>query len=394
MGHPGGRAPGAAPAALAHDGDAGAGGGAGRAGRGPRPGRLPDDLAGPGDGRLRRLGRRRGRRPRAGGPHRRNRRRVAAHRAARGRGQQRDRVRRGTRHGIWPAVPRRTRAAERKHRRGQRRGVALHGGDRPAVAMTQPPPARQDRPWQAGLATLRDALGLFTILPVRAAPEIGRREAAGAVLWLPAVGALLAVPAGGVLLAVEAGGHSAPRRLLAAVLATGILALLTGGLHLDGLADTADGLGSRRPRDQALAIMRRSDVGPLGVAALVFTVLVQITALGTVNPGWPGAGAVLLAAVTGRVAVVLATGPGSPAARPDGFGALVAGATATPALIVTSVVLVAVVAVTATLAWGWPAAVRGVAAAAAGLLAADLLRRAAKRRLGGMTGDVFGALIE
>ena len=41
--------------------------------------------------------------------------------------------------------------------------------------MTQAPPARQDRPWQAGLATLRDALGLFTILPVRAAPEIGRR---------------------------------------------------------------------------------------------------------------------------------------------------------------------------------------------------------------------------
>ena len=196
--------------------------------------------------------------------------------------------------------------------------------------MTQAPPARQDRPWQAGLAALRDALGLFTVLPVRAAPEIGRREAARAVLWLPVVGALLAVPAAGVLLAVEAGGHSAPRRLLAAALAIGVLALLTGGLHLDGLADTADGLGSRRPRDQALAIMRRSDVGPFGVAALLFTVLVQITALATVSPGWPGAGAVLLAAVTGRVAVVLATGPGSPAARPDGFGALVAAATTRP----------------------------------------------------------------
>src|SRR5262249_59685382 len=85
--------------------------------------------------------------------------------------------------------------------------------------------------------------------------------------------------------------------------------------------------GRRRPRDEALAIMRRSDVGPFGVAALLFTVLVQITALATVHPGWPGAGAVLLAAVTGRVAVVLATGPGSPAARPGGFGALVAAGT-------------------------------------------------------------------
>jgi adenosylcobinamide-GDP ribazoletransferase len=263
--------------------------------------------------------------------------------------------------------------------------------------MTQAPPTepgQQRRPWRGGLRSLRTALGLFTIIPVRAAPEIGRDEASRAVLWLPAVGVLLAVPAASVLLAVEAGGHAAPRLLLAAALAVGVLAILTGGLHLDGLADTADGLGSRRPRDQALAIMRRSDVGPFGVAALVLVVVVQITALATIAPGWPAAAALALAVVTGRVAVVLATGPGSPAARPDGFGALVAGATSARAMAAAGVALAAVVAVTAALAWGWPAVVRGVAAAAAGLLAADLLRRAAKRRLGGMTGDVFGALIE
>jgi len=260
--------------------------------------------------------------------------------------------------------------------------------------MTQAPPARQDRPWQAGLAALRDALGLFTVLPVRAAPEIGRREAARAVLWLPAVGALLAVPAAGVLLAVEAGGHSALRRLLAAALAIGVLALLTGGLHLDGLADTADGLGSRRPRDQALVIMRRSDVGPFGVAALLFTVLVQITALATVSPGWPGAGAVLLAAVTGRVTVVLATGPGSPAARPDGFGALVAAATTARARVTAGTAALVAAAGTAAVVSGPAAALRAAAAVLAGLLAAELLRRTAVRRLGGVTGDVFGAMIE
>jgi adenosylcobinamide-GDP ribazoletransferase len=258
--------------------------------------------------------------------------------------------------------------------------------------MTQAPPTRQDRPWQAGLAALRDALGLFTIVPVRAAPEIGRREAARAVLWLPAVGALLAVPAAGVLLAVEAGSHSAPRRLLAAALAIGVLALLTGGLHLDGLADTADGLGSRRPRDEVLAIMRRSDVGPFGVAALLFTVLVQITALATVSPGWPGAGAVLLAAVTGRVAVVLATG--APAARPGGFGALVAAATTARARVAAGAAVVVVAAGTAAEVAGPAAALRAAVAVLAGLLAADLLRRIAVRRLGGMTGDVFGALVE
>jgi adenosylcobinamide-GDP ribazoletransferase len=260
--------------------------------------------------------------------------------------------------------------------------------------MTRAPPARQDRWWQAGLAALRDALGLFTILPVRAAPQTGRREAARAVLWLPVVGALLAVPAAGVLLAVEAGGHSAPRRLLGAALAVGVLALLTGGLHLDGLADTADGLGSRRPRDQALAIMRRSDVGPLGVAALLFTVLVQITALATVNPGWPGAGAVLLAAVTGRVTVVLATGRRSPAARPDGFGAMVAAATTVRARVAAGTAVLVVAAGTAAVVSGPVTAVRAATAVLAGLLAAALLRRIAVRRLGGLTGDVFGALIE
>jgi adenosylcobinamide-GDP ribazoletransferase len=255
-------------------------------------------------------------------------------------------------------------------------------------------PARPGRSWRAGLIPLRTALGLFTILPVRAAPEIGRDDAARAVLWLPVVGLLLSVPAAGVLLAVEAGGHSGPRRLLAAALAIGVLALLTGGLHLDGLADTADGLGSRRPRDEALAIMRRSDVGPFGVAALLFTVLVQITALATVAPGWPDAAALAVAVVTGRTAVVLATGPGSPAARPDGFGALVAGATSARARITAGAALLAVTVGTAAAVWGGYPAVRVAVAVLAGLCAGGLLRHVARRRLGGMTGDVFGAVVE
>jgi adenosylcobinamide-GDP ribazoletransferase len=114
-----------------------------------------------------------------------------------------------------------------------------------------------------------------------------------------------------------------------------------------------------------------------------------------VNPGWPGAAALAAAVVTGRVAVVLATGPGTPAARPDGFGALVAGATTARARVTAAGVLLAVVAVAAAAAsQGLYPAVRGVAAITAGLLAAGLLRRLARRRLGGMTGDVFGAQIE
>ena len=108
-----------------------------------------------------------------------------------------------------------------------------------------------------------------------------------------------------------------PRQLLGAAVAVALLAALTGGLHLDGLADTGDGLGSRRPAADALAIMRRPDIGPLGVVTLVLVLLIQVTALATVPRGWPAVAALVLAVVTGRVAAVLATGV--PAARPGGL---------------------------------------------------------------------------
>jgi adenosylcobinamide-GDP ribazoletransferase len=237
-------------------------------------------------------------------------------------------------------------------------------------------------------------MSLFTVIPVGDAPRVRRQDAARAVLALPLVGLLLALPSAGVLLAVEAGGPSTTRRLLAATLAVGLLGLLTGGLHLDGLADTADGLGSGRRGEEALAIMRRSDIGPMGVVTLLFVVLAQVTALASLPPGPRTAASLVAAVVTGRVAVVLATGPSSPAARPDGFGALVAAATTTRARIASATVFLAAVTAGAAAFGGPSLTARALAGVLAGLCAAGLLRRAARRRLGGMTGDVFGALIE
>jgi adenosylcobinamide-GDP ribazoletransferase len=98
------------------------------------------------------------------------------------------------------------------------------------------------------------------------------------------------------------------------------------------------------------------------------------------------------AVVTSRVAVILAAG--SPAARPGGFGALIAGATTARARAIALVALLAVVGAGGAATGGISFAGRGLAAVVAGLLAAALLHRGARRRLGGMTGDVFGALIE
>lgn len=236
------------------------------------------------------------------------------------------------------------------------------------------------------------AVSMFTIIPVRGPEAICPRLARRITLWLPAVGCLLAAPAAGVVLGAWAGGWSGPRRLLGAALAIAALAVLTGGLHLDGLADTADGLGSRKPAAQALEIMRRSDIGPMGVAALVLTVLVQVTALATVARGWQAAAALAIAVVTGRVAVLVASG--ARAARSGGFGALIAGSTSALSRWLAGAALLAVTGAAGAVAGGLPLALRGLAAPAAGLLVAAGVRWLACRRLGGMTGDVYGALVE
>ena len=233
-------------------------------------------------------------------------------------------------------------------------------------------------------------MSLFTVIPVGGEAELGEGDAARAVLWMPVVGLLLGLAGAGVMIGVNAGGSGGPRRLLGAALAVGLIALLTGGLHLDGLADTADGLGSRRAPADALAIMRRSDVGPMGVAALVLVLLIQVTALAAVPDG--AAASLVLAEVTGRVAVVVATG--SPAARPGGFGALVAGRTTARARTLVVLLLGCAIAVAGLAADDTGLAVRGLVAALIGLLAGGLLQLVARRRLGGMTGDVFGAIVE
>ena len=110
----------------------------------------------------------------------------------------------------------------------------------------------------------------------------------------------------------EGGGPA--RQLLAGAIAVALRGW-TGGLHLDGLADTADGLAPP-PAGEALDMMRRSDVGPLGVATLVLVILVQMAAVAALPRGLPGAAGLVLAAVTGRASMLLATG--TPAARPAG----------------------------------------------------------------------------
>jgi adenosylcobinamide-GDP ribazoletransferase len=238
---------------------------------------------------------------------------------------------------------------------------------------------------------MRTALALFTIVPVRDATALTRERAAVALRWFPLVGAGIGGVAALPLAAVRAWAPQAT--LLGAVLAVALLAVGSRGLHLDGLADTADGLASRAPPEQALSIMRRSDIGPFGVLAIVLAVLVDVAALAAfTGPVWRPVAALALAAATGRLAVLHAAHRHVPSARATGFGAYVAGSVSTAvAVLETGFVFGSAaglaVAVHAGVA-GW------LAAPAAALLVVAGVRWHVTRRLGGVTGDVFGALVE
>ncbi len=222
------------------------------------------------------------------------------------------------------------------------------------------------------------AFRYLTVLPLPAgtAPgDLGR--AAG---WFPAVGAVLGA-------ALAAGSVAADRLVppgVAAVLLVTAWAGLTGALHLDGLADTCDGLGGGWTRERALAIMRDPRSGPYGVTAVVLVLALKVAALAALPEGlvWRALVCAVVLARAAPVALVRLCG----AARPEGAGHAFAAAVRWPALAVAAVVA----ALTAVLALGpWGAA----PLAAVGLTTwgwAAYLRR----RLGGFTGDALGALVE
>ena len=202
----------------------------------------------------------------------------------------------------------------------------------------------------------------------------------------PVVGLVLGAASAVVLaLASRLATPSSLSSLLASTVVIAGLAYATRALHLDGLADTADALGSGKPREQALAIAKRSDIGPFGVIALVLTLGLQVVALALATERGIGIPAIVLAAVAGRVGLTWACSTPVPAARPDGLGALVAGTVSPWTAIAWTVVLVAAAALMG------PGLLAGVAA---GLATVAVFLRIAIRRLGGVTGDVLGAIVE
>ena len=224
------------------------------------------------------------------------------------------------------------------------------------------------------------AFEFLTPLRLRRVQTYDDRVFAEALGWYPLAGLLI----GAMLVLADRGLSQLLPPAPTAVLLVALLALASGGLHLDGVADTADGMALQGDRAARLGVMSEGNTGPAGVMALVLVLLAEWAAIASL-PESVRTSALLLAPVLARWSVV-PVGLVFPPARPRGLGhAMQQGLWPAAAPLATLIAVAAAVAM-----FGAPGLVLVLIAA----VAAMTIAAAAARMLDGVTGDVFGASIE
>lgn len=229
------------------------------------------------------------------------------------------------------------------------------------------------------MSALWHAIAFFTRIPV---PWLKPSETAWkkSVNWYPVAGVVIGL----VLCGVHQTASYLFSPLLAAVLTLAVWVYITGGLHLDGWMDLGDGLGSSRPREQILAIMKDSRVGAMGVLAAILLLLLKTAALvDLARFGWA---LLLLVPFAARTHVLLSIRFWPYISADKGIGKGISEGLSSLSIWLGYVVLLAA----GWLLGGWAA----VTAILVSLLFALWFSRAVAGKLGGLNGDCYGAVIE
>jgi len=224
------------------------------------------------------------------------------------------------------------------------------------------------------------AIQFLTIIPLPFAPRCDSSDMGRSMRWFPLVGLTIGV----VLAALDRVlALVLPAPLVALLLVTA-LAIITGALHLDGVADVADGFGARGGRERFLAVMKDSSTGAIGAVGVALVLLLKYQALLLLAPGMRPA-AIILFPAAARFAQVLLTA-GSRRARADGLGATFAAGAGHRET--------AVAAATAFAASWLLLGLKGVFCCSVVALLSFFARKYFHHRLGGITGDIIGATSE
>ena len=228
------------------------------------------------------------------------------------------------------------------------------------------------------MKSLKLAFAFMTVLPVRLKEELSPGDLGKASGWYPLVGVLI----GGLVWLAKYSLQQIFPLLLTAVLCVTLWVFLSGGLHLDGLADCFDGMVNSSSPERRLEIMKDPRLGSFGGLGLLLALLIKVAAVYSLAPGrdWV---AILSAAALGRWMILLAGK--QPLARPGGMGADFALGLKTASFAWAAILPLALV-----ILGGW----QGLLAAALAHLAALGIFRLARSRLGGVTGDVYGLTVE
>ena len=220
------------------------------------------------------------------------------------------------------------------------------------------------------------ALQFLTILPVPSLKRCEPEDLGRSTVWFPLAGLII----GGLLWLADLALTAVFPRHLTDALLVALLALITGALHLDGLADVCDGLAARGDRQRFLTVMKDSRVGAMGVVGLVLGLLLKYAALLAIPIYLKGATLLIFPALARFGQVTLLTG--SRSARGEGLGTSVLIGMQTRHFFLAAACILP-------MAW-FGLQIAGLVAVSAVFIWALLVRRWFTARLGGITGDIVG----